>query len=333
MRIVIDAMGSDNCPHTDVAGGVLAARELGCSITLVGDSVRIGQELSQHNTSGLAIDTVHAEQQVLMTDSPTQAGRDKPASSMHVGMALVRDQQADAFVTAGNTGAAMAIATLHTLGRVPGVKRPALGGIYPINGKNIVLLDLGANADSRPEWLLQFAVMGQVYSRTVLKIENPRIGLLSNGEEEGKGNAAIKEAAAILRTSGLHFIGNVEPKEIVAGAVDVVVSDGFVGNIFLKAFEASASYLTQTIRDEITRDVFSMLGGLLLRPAFKRVRRRVDTFEIGGAPLLGVNGVVIIGHGRSNATAIRNAARQASLAVEGRIIETIRQGLQDRTAH
>lgn len=329
MRIALDAMGSDTCPQADVAGGVLAARELGHTVLLVGDEQQIKVELSRLNAAGLPIEIVHAEQQVLMTDTPAKAGKEKPRSSMHVGMELVNSGAAEAFVTAGNTGAALAIATLHTLCRIPGVKRPALSGIYPMRGHKIVVLDLGANADSRPEWLVQFAAMGSIYARRALGIASPRVGLLSNGEEEGKGNAAIKEATAVLRASRLNFVGNVEPKEVVRGEIDVVVSDGFVGNIFLKTFEASASYLTETIRGEVTSDALSMLGGLLLRPAFRRVRRRMDTGEVGGAPLLGVNGVVIIGHGRSDALAVKNAVRQAALAVEGRVIEMIREEFQD----
>jgi len=325
MRIALDAMGSDACPQADVAGGVLAARELGHTILLVGDQKQIEAELGRHRTAGLPLEVIHAEQQVLMSDTPAKAGKDKPRSSMHVGMELVSAGAAEAFVTAGNTGAAMAIATLHTLHRIPGVKRPALSGIYPLRGHKVVVLDLGANADSRPEWLVQFAAMGSIYARRALGVSSPRVGLLSNGEEEGKGNAAIKEATAALRAGGLNFVGNVEPKEVVRGEIDVVVSDGFVGNIFLKTFEASASYLTGIIRDEITSDVLSMLGGLLLRPAFGRVRRQTDTTEVGGAPLLGVNGVVIIGHGRSDALAVKNAVRQAALAVEGRVIELIRE--------
>lgn len=325
MRIVIDAMGSDMCPEPDVAGAVLAARELGYTIVLVGDKSRIELELSRHETSKLSIEVVHTDQQILMTDSPSRVGKDKPRSSMQVGMQLVSSGCADAFVTAGNTGAAVAIATLHVLKRIPGVRRPALAGIYTVYGRKIVLLDLGANTDSRPEWLVQFAAMGSIYARRTLDIAQPRVGLLSNGEEEGKGSVAIREAASIMRQNSVSFVGNVEPREIVNGKADVIVSDGFVGNIFLKTFEASASYLAEIIRREVKRDLLSLAGGFLLQPAFKRVRQQIDTSEVGGAPLLGVNGVVIISHGRSNARAIRNAAQQAALAVERRVVELIRE--------
>lgn len=328
MRIAIDAMGSDNYPVPDVGGGVLAARELKDTILLVGDAGLIKTELSKHDTRSLKLEIVPASQVVTMTDKPSSVGKSKPESSMHVGMNLVKDGLADAFVTMGNTGAAHAIATLYTLRRIPGVKRPALSGIYPVGNGYIILLDLGANADSKPEWLAQFAVMGKIYAQNALGLVEPRIALLSNGEEEGKGNQLIRDASALILRLSLNFIGNVEPKEIMQGKVDVIVSDGFVGNIFVKTFEASASYISHLIRDEVKQNVFSTLGALLARPAFQRVRKRTDTFEVGGAPLLGVNGVLIIGHGRSNAVAVKNAVRQASLAVKGQIIDSIRDGIQ-----
>jgi phosphate acyltransferase len=328
MRIALDAMGSDNYPVPDVAGGVLAARELNDTILLVGDADVIKNELAKQDTTGLKLEIVPAAEVVTMTDKPSTVGKSKPKSSMHVGMNLVKDGLADAFVTMGNTGAAHAIATLYTLRRIPGVKRPALSGIYPVDSGYIILLDVGANADSKPEWLAQFAVMGKIYAQNALGLSNPRIALLSNGEEEGKGNQLIKDASALIQHLPLNFIGNVEPKEIMQGKTDVIVFDGFVGNVFVKTFEASASYITHIIRDELQRNVLSTLGGLLARPAFQRVRKRTDTFEVGGAPLLGVNGVVIIGHGRSNAIAVKNAVRQAGLAIKGRIIDSIREGLQ-----
>ena len=329
MRIALDVMGSDQCPVPDVAGGVLAAKELGHKIYLVGDEQKIQVELQKHHTSGLPIEVVPAEQAIVPTDKPSQVGKGKPNSSMHVGMNLVRDGQADAFVTAGNTGAAHAIATLFTLHRIPGIKRPALSGIFPVAGQHIVMLDLGANADSKPDWLLQFGLMGGIYAQNALGLKNARVALLSNGEEEGKGNQLIRDADHLLRQSNMNYIGNVEPKEIMRGEADVIVADGFLGNIFVKTFESSVSLLVSTIREEAKVDLPSMLGGLLLKPAFQRVRKRTDTFEVGGAPLLGVNGVVIIGHGRSNAVAIKNAIRQAALAVDGHVIDAIKDGLRE----
>jgi glycerol-3-phosphate acyltransferase PlsX len=329
MRIALDAMGTDECPVADVAGGVLAARELGYTVILVGDKSQIEMELSKTDTNDLNLEVIHAAEAITMTDKPSVVGKGKPKSSMHIGTNLVRDGEADAFVTMGNTGAAHAIATLYTLKRIPGVRRPAISGIYPLGGKHIILLDLGANADSKPDWLAQFAVMGKLYAQNTLGLVDPRIALLSNGEEEGKGNQLIKDAAALLlEIPSIHFIGNVEPKDVMRGHADVIVADGFVGNIFVKTFEATSSFLSTVIREELGRNPVSIAGGLLARPAFGRVRQRTDTSEIGGAPLLGVNGVVIIGHGRSNAMAIKNAVRQAGLAVKGRIIEAIRDGLQ-----
>lgn len=328
MRIALDAMGSDECPVPDVAGGVLAARELGHSIYLIGNEQKIHAELKKHNTARLPLEVVPAAEAVLPTDKPGQVGKGKPDSSMHIGMNLVRDGLADAFVTAGNTGAAHAIATLFTLRRIPGIKRPALSGIFPVAGRHIVMLDLGANADSKPEWLAQFGLMGAIYAENALGLKKARVALLSNGEEDGKGNQLIRDADHLLRQSHVNYVGNVEPKEIMRGEADVIIADGFLGNIFVKTFESSVSFLVTIIREEIKTNPQSMLGGLLLKPAFQRVRKRTDTFEVGGAPLLGVNGVVIIGHGRSNAVAIRNAIRQAAMAVDGHVIDAIKDGLR-----
>lgn len=327
MRIVLDAMGSDNNPVPDVAGAVLAAREFGETIILVGDEQRVGFELARHDTQGLQIEVVHAPEQVSMADKPGLVGRSKPNSSMHVGLRLVRDGQADAFVSAGNTGAVLSIATLHTVKRIRGVHRPALSTLLSLRGQSMILLDIGANADCRPEWLAQFGIMGSVYAARVWGCSNPRVALLSNGEEAGKGSALVQEAAELLAQSGVNFIGNAEPKEILGGAVDVAVMDGFAGNVMLKTMESLATILFDMIKQEMVVDIRSKVAGLLARPAFRRVYRQVDPFEIGGAPLLGVNGVVIIGHGRSNAQAIKNAIRQARLAVAGRIVEAIRDGL------
>ncbi len=327
MHIALDAMGSDDFPKPDVEGAVLAAREYGDDISLIGDETLINAELKKYNTAGLKLTVVHASQSVSMTDKPATVGKEKPESSMAVGMRLVKAGQADAFVTAGNTGAALAIATLYTLKRIEGVKRPALSAIVPSIGNGVTLLDVGANADSKADWLLQFAIMGRIFSKNALGIQSPRVGLLSNGEEEGKGNELIREAAELLKNANLNFVGNVEPKDIFKNQVDVLVADGFVGNILIKSLEAATSMLTSQIRKELMTGIRSKVGGLLSRPAFDRVRKKIDPFEIGGAPLLGVDGVVIIGHGRSNANAIKNAIRQARQAVSGNLIDAIRQGI------
>ncbi|HEC21996.1 MAG TPA: phosphate acyltransferase PlsX [Chloroflexi bacterium] len=325
MRIVVDAMGSDNYPGPDVEGAVLAAREWGDEIILVGDRNRVEAELARHDVAGLNIEIVHASQVIEMTDKPAESAKAKTDSSMHVGMGLVRDGKADAYVTAGNTGGVLAVATLYTLKRIPGVRRPALTAIYPFLHGYTVAADIGANADCRPEYLLQFAGMASLYAELALGIEQPRVGLLSNGEEEGKGNQLVKETAPLMRQAeGLNYIGNVEPKEVLSGATDVVIHDGFTGNILLKSIEATASMVRKLIESEIRAGLVTTLGGLLAYPAFRRARRRIDPDEIGGAPLLGVNGVVIIGHGRSNAVAIKNAVGQARKAVQGGVIEAMR---------
>jgi len=320
-------MGSDNYPAPDVEGAVLAAREWGDELVLVGRASDIQQELARHDTAGLKLRVVHASEVIEMDDDPAWATREKKNSSMHVGMNLVREGKADAYVTAGNTGGVLAVATLHTLRRIRGVKRPVLVAILPIPAGRVVALDIGANADCRPEYLLQFALMGSIYAQAVLDCAKPRVALLSNGEEPGKGNVLVKETYKLLADSGLNFIGNIEPKEAVTGQADVVVSDGFTGNIFIKTIEGTAKMLTDFIRDEIKARPLTAVGGLLAKPALARVARQVDPFEVGGGPLLGVNGVVIIGHGRSNGRAIRSAIGQARKAVQGKVVEAIRSGL------
>ena len=334
MRIVLDAMGSDNCPAPDVEGAVLAAREYPDeTIIIVGNEPLIKHELNKHETSGLKIEVVHASEAIVMDDKPAVVGKSKPQSSMHIGMNLVKEGQADAFVTAGNTGAAMTIATLFTLRRIQNVKRPALSSIIRVtNSKTIILLDIGANTDSKPDWLVQFALMGQIYAQKALSLSNPRVALLSNGEEETKGNQLIHESAELLKSSKMNFAGNIEPRDMLKGDADVIVSDGFVGNIAIKTLEAMGSVLFNLIRQEIKRDPVAIVGGFLAQRAFRRVYRQVDPFEIGGAPLLGVNGVVIIGHGRSNAKAIKNAIGQARMAVKGQVIQSITQGLANTPA-
>ncbi|HOA22852.1 MAG TPA: phosphate acyltransferase PlsX [Aggregatilineales bacterium] len=328
MRIVVDAMGSDNRPGPDVAGAVLAAREMQATLILVGDEAQVRAELAKHDTAGLSLEVVHAGQVIEMTDSPTEAAKEKPNSSIHVGLGLVQRGEADAFVTMGNTGAVLTIATLFTLRRIRGVKRPALTAIFPHAAGRVVAADIGANADVKPEYLAQFAVMANAYARLVMGINQPRVALLSNGEEEGKGNELIKATIPLMRElKGVNYIGNVEPKEVLNGATDVVIHDGFTGNIFIKSIEAAASMVSKLLRQEITSGVVTSVGGLLAKPAFARVSKRVDPFEIGGAPLLGVNGVVIIGHGRSTDVGVKNAIHQARRAVEGRVIEAISEQL------
>ena len=323
MKIVVDAMGSDDHPGPDVAGSVQAAREFGDTIILVGDQAKIEAELATQNTTGLNLEVVHASQAISMEDKPSQIVKNKPESSMHVGLSLVKKGQADAFVSAGNTGAILAVAMLRQvgLGRIPGIQRPALGVIFPTKQRPM-LIDNGANADCRPEYLLQFGIMGSLYVERMLDIEKPRVALLSNGEEEGKGNTLIKETIPLMADSGLNYVGNIEPKQFMQGAADVGVTDGFTGNLIMKTAESIASYMSGIIRDELMANPISILGGLLTRPAFKRVRA-----QVGGAPLLGVNGVVIVAHGRSNAYAIKQAIGQARRVVENKVVEAITSGI------
>ncbi|MCC6904603.1 MAG: phosphate acyltransferase PlsX [Anaerolineae bacterium] len=330
MRIVVDAMGSDKNPVPDVAGAVLAAREWReDTMILAGHREVIEAELAKHDTAGLKIEVVHADEVVEMTDKPSEIMRSRPRSSMHVGIGLVKDGQADAFVTAGNTGAALAVA-LFTLKRIAGVHRPALTAIFPNLTGYAIMADFGANAECKPEYLLQFAQMASIYTELAIGLRNPRVALLSNGEEEGKGNTLVKETAPLLKeAAGLNFIGNVEPKELLMGHTDIVVHDGFTGNVMGKSIEAAASLMGKLMLQEIKAGVVTSIGGLLAKPALHRVAEKLNPDNIGGIPLLGVNGVVIIGHGRSNAIAIRSAIRQARRAVEVGVVEAIRQRLAE----
>ncbi len=333
MRIVVDAMGSDNCPGPDVAGAVLAAREFGDTLILVGDQRRIEAELAGQNTAGLSLEVRHASQAVSMTDKPSDIVKGKPDSSLHVGLSLVREGEADAFVSAGNTGAVLGVAMLRPvgLGRIPGVKRPALGVVFPLKERPF-LIDNGANADCRPDYLLQFALMGSLYVEHVMGIARPRVALISNGEEEGKGSSLVKESIPLLASSGLNYIGNIEPKEFLRGAAEVGVTDGFTGNIMMKTAEAIASSMSDLIRSELKGSPITAVGGLLAKSAFGRVRQQLNPDEVGGAPLLGVNGPVIIGHGRSNAYAIKQAVGQARRMVTNNVVAAIAAGLAKEAA-
>jgi glycerol-3-phosphate acyltransferase PlsX len=330
MKIVLDAMGSDERPIPDVEGAVLAAREYGVSVILVGDETKIKTELLKYNTQGLNLPIVHAPTDIEMNEH-IEAIKAKKDCSMNIGIKLVKDREADAFVTAGNTGAAMAsaIAGPYYLGRIKGVKRPALTTTLPTQNGHVLLLDIGANADVKPEYLYQFAVMGSAYAQKVMKIPNPRVMILSNGEEEGKGPMIVREAYALLKNSKLNFIGNAEGRDIPKGSADVIVTDGFTGNVVIKLSESLAKMLISFLKGEIKKRPLAVIGALLAAPAFNALRARLDPSEIGGGILLGVDGVVIIGHGSSDAKAIKNAIRVAKESVEGNVIELIRSGLQD----
>jgi len=332
MRIALDAMGSDRAPAPDVEGAVRAARRYGYEILLVGRPADLEPQLARHAASDLLVSIVPASQVITMDDHPGSAVREKPDSSMVVAMGLVRDGKADAYVSAGNSGGtlAAALASVSRLGRIHGIRRPALTTVLPTAaGQRSLLLDIGANTDCRPEWLVQFAVMGAVYVHSVMGIESPRVALLSNGEEETKGNNAVRAAhAALEQLPKLRFVGSVEGKDLLTGAVDVIVADGFVGNVALKTAEGMANLLMDLLRAEIKAGVVTSLGGLLAKPAFHRIGKMLDYREYGGAPLLGVNGAVIIAHGRSDALAVESAIRVAAEAVNGGVVERIREGVE-----
>lgn len=334
MRIVVDAMGSDNFPRPDVEGSLMAARDYGVEIILVGDEEKIKPLLAGLNTESTSVTLVHAPEMLTMEDKglalALKAKRKEPKTSMAVGIDLVKNGQADAFVTAGNTGAAVAVAYFR-LGTLPGVERPALAPVFPTRTGSCVALDIGANPDCKPENLLQFGVMGSVYAARVRGVKNPRVGLLSNGEEAGKGNQLVRDAYPLLASSGLNFIGNVEGKEFIGGSADVVVMDGFTGNIALKTSEAVAKLITDAIREKIRNgSVAAKLGGMLVRPALQSLRAMLDPSQEGAAPLLGVNGLVFIGHGRSDAVAIKNAVRLARNAVNANVLSSIRDEITRR---
>jgi glycerol-3-phosphate acyltransferase PlsX len=266
-----------------------------------------------------------------MGDKPATSARHKGENSMAIGMDLLKTGAADAFVTAGNTGGAMANA-LFRLGRIRGVKRPALTALFPVKTGYCVVLDIGANADCKPEYLVQFAIMGSVYAEKVMGVKNPRVALLSNGEEPGKGNELIKETFPLIKETGLNFIGNVEGKELFGGGTDVAVMDGFTGNILLKSSEAVGKLITEKLREELMGSFQTKIGGMLARPAFARIKKMLDPGEVGAAPLLGIDGLVFVGHGRSDARALVNAIRVARQAVEADLLSALREAIQERLA-
>ncbi|MGH7363188.1 MAG: phosphate acyltransferase PlsX [Candidatus Methylomirabilales bacterium] len=327
--VALDAMGGDAGPAVNVEGAVAAARELGLGVILVGVQEEIRRHLDRHDLRGLPIKVRHASEVVEMEESPSTALRKKKDSSIRVAVDLVRSGDADAVVSAGNTGAVMAI-TLVVLGPLAGVERPAIAAALPTLAGHAILLDVGANVDCKPRHLVQFAIMGNVYARQVLGKARPRVGLLSIGEEETKGNELTKEAfRALEEEPGIEFIGNVEGVDVFKGYADVVVCDGFTGNVALKIGESVAETIMALVREEVTADLRSRAGALLLKPAFRRLQRRLDYSEVGGAPLLGVNGITIISHGRSSAKAIRNALRVAGDCVKSRVLDNIRDGIAE----
>jgi glycerol-3-phosphate acyltransferase PlsX len=332
-RIVVDAMGSDNYPTPDVQGAVMAAREYGVEIILVGDVTKIQPILNSVDSGSLPIRLVNAPEMLTMHDKGEdlvmKARHREAQNSMAVGIDLVKSGEGDAFVTAGNTGAAM-VTSLFRLGRIRGVDRPALAGPFPTATGICNIVDIGANPDCKPENLLQFGIMGSVFSERVRGVKNPRVGLISNGEEAGKGSELVKEAYPLLANAKLNFIGNVEGKEIFNGGVDVAVTDGFTGNVFLKATEAVAKLMIEKIRETIKNgNLPTKVGGALVRPALGSIRKMLDPSEEGAAPLLGVNGLVFIGHGRSDALAMKSAVRVAKGAAEAKVLDAMKSAIEE----
>jgi glycerol-3-phosphate acyltransferase PlsX len=331
VTIAVDAMGADHAPKPEVEGAIRAVRTLGVKVILVGREEIIRRELAQHDgADSLPIDVIHASEQVTMEDSAAKAMRAKRDSSMRVASRLVRDKIADGFVSAGNTGACMAIAKT-VQGVVPGVDRPALSGLFPtLAGAPVVVVDVGANVDCSARMLAQFAVMGEIYSRIVLHLKSPRVGLLSIGEEELKGNELTRAATPLLKALGINFIGNVEGRDIYSGKADVVVCDGFIGNVALKVSEGVVDILHHMLRESLEATITRKIGYVLSRAAYTDFKKRVDYSEYGGAPLLGVKGVCIVCHGRSNANAIKNAIRVAAEFSRGQINHLIEHDLVGR---
>jgi phosphate acyltransferase len=333
MRIVLDAMGSDDCPAPEVQAAVEACRLFGDEIILTGPAERLAPLLAAAGGNEVKVRLVDAPDTITMDDKglklALKAKRKGSKTSMAVGIDLVKNGEADAFITAGNTGGALASA-YYRLGMIPGVERPALTGLFPVKNGFCAVMDIGANPECKPVHLLQFAVMGSIYAQRVRGVQNPRVGLISNGEEAGKGNELVKGAYPLLAQSGLNFIGNLEGKELFGGQADVAVTDGFTGNVLLKSSEAVARLLIDTLRAELMGSMRTKIGALLAKPAFGKIRQMLDPDEVGAAPLLGIDGLVFVGHGRSNAHALVSAIGTVRKAVEADLLEGLRGAIAER---
>lgn len=323
IKIAVDAMGGDNAPHSEVLGVVQAVQEYDVGVILVGAEDRLREELRKNKATHLPIEIVHASEVIGMDEAVSTAIRKKKDSSIRVAAKLVRDGKADGVVSAGNTGACMAVTKL-VVGSLPTVDRPALATVLPTaKNRPVVLIDVGANVDCKPNHLTQFAIMGEIFSRSILEVSRPRVGLLSIGEEESKGNELTKEVLRILKVAPFNFVGNVEGHDLFRGDVDVVVCDGFIGNVALKLSEGLTEMLTGLLKRDLSAYLSSQIGALLARKAFRTFKTRVDYSEYGGAPLLGVRGIVIICHGSSPAKAIKNAIRVARHCCISRVNQKI----------
>jgi|SRR5690349_611427 len=331
--IAVDAMGSDRAPKPEVEGAILAARHYDVHVLLVGPREPVEAELRQHASAPLEnIQVIHASEVIGMQEKAAQAVRAKRDSSMRVGLRLVREGKAAGFITAGNTGAAMATAKM-VLGTLPGVDRPALAAVFPTaKGTASIMLDVGANVDSKPHNLEQWAVMGDIYFRAIFGAQKPRVGLLSIGEEESKGNDLTRSAHQLLKALNLNFVGNVEGRDLYNGNVDVIVCDGFVGNVALKISEGLVETVRYILKDSLRSTITRQVGYLLSRKAFEEFKKRLDYSEYGGAPLMGIKGVCIVSHGSSNANAIKNAVRVAAEFANARINSRIARELAASSA-
>jgi glycerol-3-phosphate acyltransferase PlsX len=335
-KVVVDAMGSDRAPHPEIDGALAAARDIGVGVILVGRPEVVEPELRRcgwRRQGDRGIELVTAEEVIGMDEAVATAVRRKKRSSLRVGAKIVAEGRADGFVSAGNTGAAMATAKM-VIGMLPGVDRPALAAMVPTkSGRPTLLLDVGANSECKAHHMAQFAIMGEAYSRSVLGTPRPSVGLMSIGEEEAKGNDLTKEAFPLLRDlSSLNFVGNVEGRDVFTGQVDVIVTDGFTGNVMLKLSEGLQEAVISMIKRELSATVITKTGAMLARPAFKNLKKRLDYAEYGGAPLLGVRRMVVICHGSSNARAIRNAIRNVKEFSEHGAQERIERGLAETNA-
>jgi glycerol-3-phosphate acyltransferase PlsX len=335
MRIVLDAMGSDTCPDPEIQAAVEAARLFGEEVILVGPEDQLQPRLAEIAAAETPVRLVHAPEVITMEDKglklALKAKRRGANNSMAVGIDLIKNGQAEAFVTAGNTGGILATA-YYRLGTIPGVDRPALTALFPVKGGYCVVLDIGANPDCKPEHLYQFAIMGSIYAEKIRGTPKPRVGLLSNGEEAGKGNQLVRDTYPLLEASDLNFIGNLEGKELFGGQSDVAVMDGFTGNVLLKSSEAVSKLITDLLRQELLSSTRTRVGALLARPAFSQLRKIMDPAEVGAVPLLGIDGLVFVGHGRSDARALLNGIRGARQAVEANLLAAIRTAIQEPLA-
>ncbi len=327
MKIAVDAMGGDFAPHEIIKGSIEAQKELGLEIILVGNKTQIENELKKYAVNLEKIHIHHTTEIITNDDKPVHAVRQKKDSSLVVGLNLVKDGTAEAFVSAGNTGALLA-GSLFQLGRIKGIDRPAIGAPYPTQRGISLLVDAGANAEGKPRNLLEFGVMGKIYAEKVFGIENPEIGLVNIGTEEGKGTEIIKQAYELYKKTKMNFIGNVEARELSRGVADVIVCDGFVGNVVLKLTEGVAMTIMDMLKTQLKKNFVSKIGAMILMPSLRNFKKELDYTEYGGALMLGVNGAVIKAHGSSNAKAVKNAIRQAKSFVEHQVIQSIVQEIE-----